>query len=85
MKCWGANTYGQVILFSLLSFVTILIFCFACDDCFCGLTVRAVQLGDNTLLSRLTPVGVAGLESGVAVVAAGGVGVSMIVCIASIV
>jgi hypothetical protein len=69
VRCWGTNSLGQVML---LGFV------FEMQGCACSLldlTSRCElpQLGDSSTTGRLTPVGVAGLSSGVSSVSLGGV------------
>ncbi len=69
MRCWGSNSFGQVML---------LVFVFEMQGCACSLLdlisrCELPQLGDGSTNNRATPVGVAGLSSGVSSVSLGGV------------
>ena len=67
MRCWGSNGFGQVML---LGFV------FEMQGCACSLLdlisrCELPQLGDSSTNNRATPIGVAGLGSGVSSVSLG--------------
>ena len=69
MRCWGTNSNGQVML---LGFVVEMQGC-ACSLLYLISRYELPQLGDGSTNNRATPVGVAGLSSGVSSVSLGGV------------
>ncbi len=67
VKCWGNNDNGQVIALAGLRWG-----CVCVEKCFCAHKRCFLQLGVGTIaISRLTPVDVVGLGSGVANIALG--------------
>ena len=71
MRCWGYNSNGEVMLVA----ACLLEGCGVClGEAYIFLTPCVLeQLGDNSIFSRLTPVNVSGLTSGVVSVVLGGV------------
>ncbi len=72
VSCWGANFAGQVMLVVCFEGAFCVLGECACraDDCVCFFVA---QVGDGTTINRNTPVHVAGLSSGVAMIALGAV------------
>ncbi len=69
MRCWGWNDFGQVMLVATCLLE-------GCGVCLGGLSMFLTpcvveQLGDNSNVTKLTPVNVSGLTSGVVSVALG--------------
>jgi hypothetical protein len=75
VSCLGHNYYGQVMLLQcVILFERCMTWCVVMRGCIVWLTTFLyVQLGDGSTTQRVAPLAVAGLSSGVAVLALGGV------------